>query len=44
MLIHLPPTELSAAKPEEHAGNTDETVNQLESASIIIIYGTILYN
>lgn len=42
MLIHPPPTKLSAAKPEERAGNTDETVNQRGSASIIIIYGTIL--
>lgn len=42
MLIHPPPTELSAVKPEGRTGNTDETVNQRESASIIIIYGTIL--
>ena len=42
MLIHPPPTELSAAKPEGRAGNTYETLNQRESAYIIIIYGTIL--
>jgi len=42
MLIHRHPTELSVAKPEERAGNTDETVNQRESTSIIIIYGTFL--
>lgn len=42
MLIHLPPSELSAAKPEGRTGNTDETLNQRESASIIIIYSTFL--